>query len=255
MAPLAYPIGSLPHTHKASLSADVLMSEAKDGAGSEAPTRGNTGYRPLFGKFKVQGKDFTRQFCHLYAKRLLEMKRMVAARLDLHTSGYADGAVLHENLMSAKADGVSCWIIGTLYKEMKKKPCVLDELDVNAGAVPVMASYTDDDDYLVLEDETGRIQLLPGADAGAALDVKRLVTGVVVAVRCTVGIKGAVVEEVRGWAAGRGEGGRFVCACYERGGGVRVCGCVRVSECACSCRCLKCASKVWVDVCCTAERM
>ena len=227
------PHASPPHTPQASLSADVLMSEAKDGAGGEAPTRGNAGYRPLFGKFKVKGKDFTRQFCHLYAKRLLEMKRMVAARLDLHTSGYADGAVLRENLMSAKADGVSCWIIGTLYKEMKKKPCVLDELDETEDAVPVMASYTDDDDYLVLEDETGRIQLLPGADAGAALDVKRLVTGVVVAVRCTVGIKGAVVEEVRGWAAGggreegRGAGWAFVCACCERW---RRCACVRMCE-------------------------
>ena len=177
----------------ASPAADVLMSEAKD---AEAPhQRESTLYRPLHGKFKVKSSDYSRQFCHLYAKRLLEMKRVVQARLATHTDNYADGVQLEENIIKTKSDGSSCYIIGTLYKEMKNKPCVLDELDMDAAAVPAVERYTDDDDYLVLEDETGRIQLLPGDDA-AALDVAHFVTGVVVTVRCTVTVKGDVVEEL-----------------------------------------------------------
>jgi DNA polymerase delta subunit 2 len=54
------------------------------------------------------------------------------------------------------------YIVGTLYKSMKLKPSVLDQFKDSAGiSAPVepLSNYTDDEDTMVLEDESGRVML------------------------------------------------------------------------------------------------
>jgi DNA polymerase delta subunit 2 len=79
-----------------------------------------------------------------------------------------------------------CVIVGTLFKEMKYKPNILDEYDKGkAAAARVRTDFLSPDDALILEDETGRIRLVNPPDR-IVLDVRRFVTGPVIALRGVV---------------------------------------------------------------------
>ncbi|GMH20107.1 hypothetical protein Nepgr_021948 [Nepenthes gracilis] len=75
-------------------------------------------------------------------------------------------------------EGKECIIVGTLYKHMKLKPVILDEYSKERSATPLFKphNFRHPDDYLVLEDDSGRVKL----DGGALLPPV-YVTGVVVA--------------------------------------------------------------------------
>eukprot|EP00744_Colponema_vietnamica_P014891 GILI01020853.1.p1 GENE.GILI01020853.1~~GILI01020853.1.p1 ORF type:complete len:379 (+),score=115.32 GILI01020853.1:392-1528(+) len=67
---------------------------------------------------------------------------------------------------------------------MKLKPSIMDEYSTEKAVVPGESQkFVADDDYLVLEDETGRVRLLAGPETAESFKVGRLVTGMVVAVR------------------------------------------------------------------------
>ena len=90
--------------------------------------------------------------------------------------------------------GEEIFLIGTLYKEMTLKPNILKEeesrdviMQQQAGPPSVPVSYCSDSDSLLLEDESGRIQL-----SGAALENGVLVTGAVVAVRGRLSLQGVL---------------------------------------------------------------
>ncbi|KAL9240167.1 hypothetical protein vseg_014416 [Gypsophila vaccaria] len=74
--------------------------------------------------------------------------------------------------------GKECVVVGTLYKHMKLKPCILDEYAKQRSATPLVKphNFMHPDDHLVLEDESGRVRL-----EGTALVPSVYVTGVVVA--------------------------------------------------------------------------
>lgn len=76
-------------------------------------------------------------------------------------------------------DGKECVIVGTLYKHMKLKPCILDEYSKERSVVPLVKphNFIHPDDYLVLEDESGRVKL-----SGNSIPPSEYVTGVVVAI-------------------------------------------------------------------------
>lgn len=67
-----------------------------------------------------------------------------------------------------------CYIIGTIYVDMKLKPNVLNDLaNDHALIAPAMpAKYRSDDNHISIEDESGRIVL-----TGAALEKEFWVTG------------------------------------------------------------------------------
>jgi DNA polymerase delta subunit 2 len=58
-------------------------------------------------------------------------------------------------------EGKECAIVGTLYKHMKLKPCILDEYSKERSAGPIVQphNFVHADDELVLEDESGRVKL------------------------------------------------------------------------------------------------
>ena len=83
-------------------------------------------------------------------------------------------------------EGQDCVIVGTLYKEQKLKPNILDEHHARQkyeAPPPARSKYHDDTDDLVLEDQTGRVTLSTHPEALAHLPVHELVTGVVMGVR------------------------------------------------------------------------
>jgi DNA polymerase delta subunit 2 len=132
------------------------------------------------------------QYSHLYTRRLAVMReslrqltkkwptvRTVDKIIDCEYREEGDVAVVDVTVGHAE-----CIIIGTLYKEMKLRPSVLDEFrDQNgmlSGTVQPISRYTSESDEFVLEDESGRIPLGgPGLEAVRA----SLVTGVVPALR------------------------------------------------------------------------
>ncbi|KAB1216451.1 DNA polymerase delta small subunit [Morella rubra] len=75
-------------------------------------------------------------------------------------------------------EGKECVIVGTLYKHMKLKPCILDEYSKERSATPLVKlhNFMHPDDKLVLEDDSGRVKL-----AGDVLLPSVCVTGLVVA--------------------------------------------------------------------------
>ncbi|XP_024369612.1 DNA polymerase delta small subunit [Physcomitrium patens] len=82
------------------------------------------------------------------------------------------------NILALEEDK-ACVVIGTLYKQMQLKPSVLDEYSKERSVVPLASpnKFTHKDDYLILEDESGRVKL-----TGSAVLSSMYVTGVVVAI-------------------------------------------------------------------------
>ncbi|KAG0468702.1 hypothetical protein HPP92_018030 [Vanilla planifolia] len=71
-------------------------------------------------------------------------------------------------------EGKECIIVGTIYKHMKLKPSILDEYSKERSMVPLVKphNFVHSDDYLILEDEIGRVRL-----RGCSLIAADFVTG------------------------------------------------------------------------------
>ena len=144
--------------------------------------RKSVSFAATTGRFVLKDKNFTQQYNHMYCKRQLQM-RPHAQRAAILRWGEADGAAVAK-IINAPLDGAPCVVIGMLYKDMKLKPCVLDEYKSDyavGGALEPLAGggadahYVSDDDRLILEDDSGRVALRgarPGALPVAALAVQ-----------------------------------------------------------------------------------
>lgn len=79
-------------------------------------------------------------------------------------------------------------ICGTMYKDMKLKPCILDEyikarhVGDSVGDVTADIDYVSMDDALYLEDDLGRIHLSTDKDV-FDMNVARFISGIVIAVK------------------------------------------------------------------------
>ena len=108
---------------------DIFMapaSEVKGGDADMTTSRSTTQYRGMKKKFSVDTRaDFNRQFSHIYAMRLREMREMMLKKLEKRA-----GNLPVQNKIIGGQPGQECYIVGTIYKEMKLKPCILDELEV-----------------------------------------------------------------------------------------------------------------------------
>lgn len=112
------------------------------------------------------------QYSHIYFARL-HMMRTLLHSLVLHWKPQISVC----NILGLE-EGKECIIVGTLYKHMKLKPCILDEYAKERSTTPLVKphNFMHPDDHLVLEDESGRVKL-----EGTALIPSVYVTGVVVA--------------------------------------------------------------------------
>ncbi|GMF43305.1 unnamed protein product [Phytophthora fragariaefolia] len=114
---------------------------------------------------------------HLASYRLQQLRDVVGVQVAARTAGRVP---VLAKVIDLKADGRECVLIGTLLKVLAAKPDLFDALTSEAGVTPlekVDGPLASDHDELLLEDESGRVQLV------GRVDVARLVTGVVLGVR------------------------------------------------------------------------
>lgn len=125
----------------------------------------------------LKQKSYALQFSHIYVSRLQQLRDVVHQQVQKRTDGRI--AVLSK-VIDLKADDQECVVIGTLLKTLDAKPDLFQALMSESG-VSLIESMTQplatDEDKLLLEDESGRVQLV------GEIDVARYVTGVVLGVR------------------------------------------------------------------------
>jgi len=150
--------------------------------------RSETAYENLSQRFVQKDRNFNLQYAHLYFSRLSQHRPLLENKLkSLHLSSC--------KVIEIKNDSQVC-TIGTLYKEMKLKPNVLHKLNQEqALGSEKFKDYMSEDDFLFLEDETGRVKLnfqeyIPTEPKEGGLTIvdrqytpSELITGLVIAIQ------------------------------------------------------------------------
>ncbi|KAL2501589.1 DNA polymerase delta small subunit [Forsythia ovata] len=140
---------------------------------NDAIQRKQSLYKSLDERFGIQKEMYRgQQYSQIYFARLHLMRTLLYSLLPNWKPHVPVCTVL------GLEEGKECIIVGTIYKHMKLKPCILDEYSKERSATPLVKlhNFTSSDDYLVLEDESGRVKL-----CGAVLLPSVYVTGSVVA--------------------------------------------------------------------------
>ncbi|KAG2484535.1 hypothetical protein HYH03_016671 [Edaphochlamys debaryana] len=172
---------------------DELLGPAGSKDAETTFTRATATYVNLDERFRTAKRTYERQYAQLYFSRLMLLKGVMRRQVEELWPGVPVCSILEvqENREVA--------VIGTLYKNMKLKPSILDEYTKDRGLKAALgaANFCSDDDSVVLEDEGARmvlntaggqpVEAEAGAGAGMArsrpLQVAELVTGMVLAVR------------------------------------------------------------------------
>lgn len=145
--------------------------------------------------FHVPAVKVTEQFSSLYFMRLCELRGKVEAA----ASQRWGSDILNRKVKTLDAEpGAPVLVVGTLYREMKGKPNIMEELNRDP-LLEVFASderkaaekYVGEGDVVFLEDDSGRLALQLTSEL--ADDV--LVTGAVVAVKGTLSETGELDVE------------------------------------------------------------
>ncbi|CAH2058411.1 unnamed protein product, partial [Thlaspi arvense] len=139
----------------------------------KAHQRRQSDYSSLDERFEIQKEMYRgQQYSQIYFARLHLMRTLL----------YSLAPTWKPDLPVCKVlgleEGKECILVGTLFKHMKLKPCVLDEYSKERSVTPLVKphNFMHPDDNLILEDESGRVKL-----GGSALSPAIYVTGVVVA--------------------------------------------------------------------------
>ncbi|KAJ7534062.1 hypothetical protein O6H91_13G077600 [Diphasiastrum complanatum] len=131
-------------------------------------------YTPQDEKYELRRQRYKgQQYSHLYYCRLHKFREILTSAVKERWPRFPVCTIL------ALEDGKDCVVIGTLYKQMRLKPSILDEYSKERSHVALAKpeNFTCPDDYLILEDESGRIKLV-----GDNVVPSHYVTGVVVAI-------------------------------------------------------------------------
>ncbi|XP_020260121.1 DNA polymerase delta small subunit [Asparagus officinalis] len=130
-------------------------------------------YRSLDERYEIHGERYKgQQYSQIYFTRLHHMRNLLSSVTPKWKPHVPVNTVLELEA------GKECIIIGTIYKHMKLKPCVLDEYSKERSVVPLVRphNFMHPDDYLVLEDDSGRVKL-----TGELVSPSTFVTGIVLA--------------------------------------------------------------------------
>ncbi|XP_015898943.3 DNA polymerase delta small subunit isoform X1 [Ziziphus jujuba] len=129
-------------------------------------------YKSLDETFEIKEKYGGQQYSHIYFARLHMMRTIIYSLVPNWKPHIPVCKIL------GMEKGKECIIVGTLYKHMKLKPCILDEYSKERSVTPLVKphNFIHSDDYLILEDESGRVHL-----GGSVLSPSIYVSGVVFA--------------------------------------------------------------------------
>ncbi|KXJ08373.1 DNA polymerase delta subunit 2 [Exaiptasia diaphana] len=151
------------------LKAEVFLSEPKNNCDevdeSDRLERASCSYSNSSDRFRLKDRTF-RQFAQIYAVRLMTMRKKLAAAARKEW-----GSSLPIRKLSELKHGEPCIIVGTLFKKMELKPSILKEISAEENLLiqPVRAKYADDEDVLVMEDETQRVVLTGNIPVGTSI--------------------------------------------------------------------------------------
>ncbi|KAI5671605.1 hypothetical protein M9H77_11969 [Catharanthus roseus] len=149
------------------------MEAMKVDSESRLLQRKQCAYESLDETFGIQKEIYKgQQYSHIYFTRLRSMRTLLYMLLPNWKPLLPVCTVL------GLEEGKECIIVGTLYKHMKLKPSILDEYSKERSPVPLVQphNFIHPDDYLILEDESGRVKI-----RGDAVLPSAYVTGVVAA--------------------------------------------------------------------------
>ncbi|XP_031826588.2 DNA polymerase delta subunit 2 [Nomia melanderi] len=161
--------------HKISEECNNLLLKS-DGNKPQVFERKQVECKNLSKKFTSTKNDYSKQFAHIYASRLSELRDVLISQVQVKW-----GNIPIVKLADLeKLEGQECIIIGTLYKHQQWKPSILRELSEDHQlSIPCYRSdYCSEKDLPFLEDEMLRIKLV-----GENVNLKDIVTGVVCAIQ------------------------------------------------------------------------
>ncbi|KAG2422561.1 hypothetical protein HXX76_015941 [Chlamydomonas incerta] len=173
---------------------DELLAPSTSKGDEASFNRESASYTNLDGRFRASKRTYERQYAQLYFSRLMLLKNVMRNRVEQLWPGMPVCSILEVQ------EGKEVAVIGTIYKNMKLKPSILDEYTKDRGLKAALgaANFCADDDGVVMEDDGARMVLsvaTPGTMAAAAVElpgwapgdgplaVQELVTGLVLAVR------------------------------------------------------------------------
>lgn len=150
---------------------------------AEAETEFNKDYA-----LSMANRKYGEQYSHIYYSRLTKKRPAVYAQGKAAWNGLKMGG--EEVKYSLKVLDVGnnsiSWVVGTIYRDMKLKPSILEEITAShfGAPPPPPKKYTDgESDEVFLEDESGRVKLVGDLITGSDSKNKLvLMTGCVVAV-------------------------------------------------------------------------
>ena len=142
---------------------------------------GVEGYAARNEKYIIKGQNLNLcqliQYATYYFLRLSILRKHVLEQAKIKWKGEKEELEFQNDILDVKPD-IKTVMVGTFFKEMAKKPCILKHLDGVLGSRRPR-NYCSDDDLIVLEDSSGRIRVkpIPGLMPG---DV---ITGTIVALK------------------------------------------------------------------------